>query len=684
MASSLYHLKFVYLLSFLSTFHLSFSSMQLLCLAHERSYLLQFKESFVINKSASSEPWAYPKVASWTLEGNNNDCCSWDGVECDEFTGHVIGLDLNSSCLYGSINSTSSLFHLVHLQRLNLADNHFKYSQIPSTVSNLSKLTHLDLSSSAFASQIPLEVSQLSQLSSLNLSRNAYLELKKPSLRSLVENLTCLEKLDLREVEIISMVPNILANVSSLTSLGLHDCRLYGEFPVGIFKLPNLRVLDMGQNEGLTGHLPTFQWSNTLEIMNLAETSFSGKLPTSIGNLGSLNTILIWDCNFFGFIPSSLGNLTRLNSLDLSYNTFEGRIPSSFGNLIQLSFLYLTSNEFTIPIPFELANLTQLIALSLAGNEFVGQIPSSIFNLTNLEYLSLSSNYFSGTVEFDKFGKLKKLTTLRLSSNQISLVEGENSANRTFQKFVNLGLAQCNLSKFPNFLANQNELELLNLQGNNIHGQVPEWFWNMSKESLKSIDLSNNFLTSLSHHPILLPWTSLAVLDLTSNNIQGSLPIPSSSTELYLASHNSFIGKISELICNLSSLRVLELSENNISGPLPQCLHNFGDSLVILDIHRNKFEGSIPQTWANGSKLMIINFSQNKFQGWLPRSLVKCAMLKALDLSNNQFNDAFPSWLGNLPNLKILILRSNKFYGPIKIHSVNYEFPNLQIVDLIQ
>ncbi|XP_030936225.1 receptor-like protein 7 [Quercus lobata] len=285
-------------------------------------------------------------------------------------------------------------------------------------------------------------------------------------------------------------------------------------------------------------------------------------------------------------------------------------------------------------------------------------------------------------MEFDKFVKLKKLTALRLSYNQISLVESETSANRTFQKFVSLGLAQCNLSKFPNFLAKQDELELLDLHGNNIHGQVPKWVWNMSKESLKCIQLSNNFLTSLGQHPILLPWTNLAILDISSNNIQGSLPIPSSSTLQYSASNNSFIGKISELICNLSSLQVLDLSENNLSGPLPQCLHSFGDSLVLLNIQRNKFEGSIPQTWANGSKLMIINFSQNKFQGWLPRSLAKCITLKALDLSNNQFNDTFPSWLGGLPNLKILILRSNKFYGPIKIHSVNYEFPNLQIVDL--
>nr|XP_023886208.1 receptor-like protein Cf-9 [Quercus suber] len=367
MASSLYRLQFVYLISFLSMFHLiaihSFSSVQPLCHGHERSYLLQFKESFVIinnDKSISFDPRAYPKVASWTLEGNSSDCCTWDGVECDEFTGHVIGLDLHSSYLYGSINSSCNLFNLVHLQRLNLADNHFNHSQIPSTVSNLSKVTYLNLSNSTFSGQIPLELSQLSQMSTLDLSSN-HLEIKKPSLGWLVENLTRLENLDLSLVSIISTVPNILANLSSLTSLHLRDCKLHGEFPVGIFKHPNLRVLDVPLNEGLTGYLPDFQWSSPLEEMILAQTSFSGKLPASIGNLGSLTKIDIRKCNFSGHIPSSLGNLTHLNFLLLSLNTFKGHIPSSFGKLIQLSFLHLNKNELTDPIPFELANLTQLI-----------------------------------------------------------------------------------------------------------------------------------------------------------------------------------------------------------------------------------------------------------------------------------------------------------------------------------
>ena len=75
---------------------------------------MQFKESFIFNRSASDDPSAYSKVSSGMIR--SNDCCPWDGVESDENTGHVISLDLSSSYLYGSINSSNSLFQLVHFQ----------------------------------------------------------------------------------------------------------------------------------------------------------------------------------------------------------------------------------------------------------------------------------------------------------------------------------------------------------------------------------------------------------------------------------------------------------------------------------------------------------------------------------------------------------------------------------------
>ena len=172
MASSSHPLRYAHLAFLLSIFLqlASISCMKPLCHSDERSALLQFKQSFLIDASASKDPSSYPKVESW----NDTDCCLWDGVDCDEVTGHAIGLDLSSSCLslYGSFNSNSSLFDLSHLQSLNLGDNNFNFSQIPSKIASLSNLIYLNLSFSAFSGQIPMEILELHNLTCLDLHGN--------------------------------------------------------------------------------------------------------------------------------------------------------------------------------------------------------------------------------------------------------------------------------------------------------------------------------------------------------------------------------------------------------------------------------------------------------------------------------------------------------------------------------
>ncbi|KAK9213836.1 hypothetical protein WN944_005821 [Citrus x changshan-huyou] len=78
--------------------------------------------------------------SSWKPEEGNIDSCSWDGVQCNENTGRVIKVDLSTSCLQGSINSSSSLFTLVDLEWLDLSFNDFNGSEIPFI--NLSSLSH--------------------------------------------------------------------------------------------------------------------------------------------------------------------------------------------------------------------------------------------------------------------------------------------------------------------------------------------------------------------------------------------------------------------------------------------------------------------------------------------------------------------------------------------------------------
>ncbi|KAJ1443711.1 Leucine-rich repeat [Sesbania bispinosa] len=650
------------------------------CHEDESHALLQFKKGFVISKFASYNPLSYPKTASWN---GSTDCCSWDGIECDEQRGHVIGVDLSSSHLFGSMDANTTLFHLPHLQRLNLADNDFNYSQIPSTIDELSKLRYLNLSQTKISGEIPHQVSHLSKLLSLDLSIstvNVYaypfpiklLRLKTSTLRSLIQNSTSLEILRLRYVTISSYVPVILTNLTSLQTLYLYHCDLYGEFPAGIFHLPNLKQIDVGYNQDLTGNIPDFHSSPPISLLQLAGTSFYGTLPASIGKLKSLIAQVS--------IPSSLGNLTQLKYLGLRYNKFKGRLSSDLANLTKLHFLDVGFNEFSIEsetiswicklseinalgltnigskipscfvnltqlsaldipnsnlsgeIPSWIMNLTNLAFLDLGGNNLKGEILDSLFQLENLELLELDSNLLQGELELHKFLKPRKLIYVDLSYNNISLVSGKNSSNATLSRIQVLGLSSCNLVEFPEFFQDLGEVTHLDLSDNSVNS-FPSWIWR--KTSLRRLSIS----------------------------------------------HNSLRGKISPSICNLEFLEHLDLSYNSLSGTIPSCLGSFSQSLQILMLQGNKLSGLIPQTYMITSSLKMIDLRNNSLQGQLPRALVNCRMLEVLDVSHNQINDSFPFWLGALPELKVIALRNNQFYGSIGC-PITCSFPKLHIIDL--
>ncbi|KAF3434375.1 hypothetical protein FNV43_RR25478 [Rhamnella rubrinervis] len=614
------------------------------------------------------------------------------GVECDEQTGNVIHLDLTSSCLFGSISSNSTLFSLRHIRKLSLADNNFNYSQIPAAITQLSGLTYLNLSYSNFYGQVPFEISNLHMLSYLDLSYNydpdseeKFLQLKNPSLKTLVSNLTRLEVLNFSYINISSEVPHSFSNFTSLRSLLLEDCELHGFFPTKIFHLPNLQILVLRINGNLSGHFPEFHERSTLLELRLGYTGFSGRLPSSIDKLDSLKVLSISDCNFSGAIPHSLGKLANITYLVLSANNFIGHIPSSFQNLTQLTSLFIADNKITGLIPSWLGNLTKIDALDLSANKLEGPIPESVSKLINLEYLNLLGNNLSGFLEFDMFLNMKNLTDLQLDSN-LTLVFEKTNTNATRSKFNYLGLASCNLIEFPNFLGYQNELEWLDLTGNKIYGQIPKWILNTSVDTLTALSIGRNFLTGFNQQSTVLPWINLRLFDVSHNMLEGPLPIPPPSIQEFDVSNNKLNGEVSHLFCNMSSLYEFKLSDNNLSGMVPHCLGNSSTSLSVLSLGNNSFHGIIPQICSNSgsaSSLRLIDLSHNKFQGQLPRSWSNCMMLEGIVVSNNQLVDTFPSWLGSLSELKLLVLHRNGFYGVIEKPKMDMDqFAKLHVIDL--
>ncbi|XP_024022132.1 receptor-like protein 9DC3 [Morus notabilis] len=240
-----------------------------------------------------------------------------------------------------------------------------------------------------------------------------------------------------------------------------------------------------------------------------------------------------------------------------------------------------------------------------------------------------------------------------------------------------LYLSSCSITEFPYSLRSLENLVLLDLSYNRIGGGVPQWLWNVGKDSLYSLDVSYNLLTHIGK----IPWKMVEHIDFSSNRLQGHLPIPPPSTTLFSVSNNQLVEEIPSLFCNLSLIEFLDLSNNSLIGSIPPCFGNFSN-IYVLDLRMNKLHGMIPSTFAKGNSLKNLNLNGNQLEGPVPRSLLNCEGLELLDVGNNKLNGSFPHWLESFRELQVLILRSNRFYGLVSDPKVRFPFQKLRIMDI--
>ncbi|CAL5435607.1 unnamed protein product [Camellia sinensis] len=697
------------------------SSSAHLCHNDESTALLQFKQSFSFNCSASgcSRTSGSFNTDNWK-EGT--DCCAWDGVTCDNTTSHVIGLDLFCNCLYGTIHPNSSLFNLVHLQHLDLSLNNFNHSQILPSFGRFTNLTHLHLYGSYFSGPIQSSseeqvwqgnnfsnsIFHLQKLQNLSLALNRELTGKLPSfINGTLQHLRHLRSLDLSYIDFTGELPNSIGQLEYLEELFLFDCNIFGTIPRSLTNLTRLIWLDLSWNK----------------LIN-------GQFPSSIGHLKNLEELYLGGCNFSGAIPRSLTNLTRLISLDLSYNNFEGPIPQLFSNFSQLYLIDFSYNHLIGPIPSSITGLPNLHYLYLGSNSINGTIPPSLFHLVNLTYLDLSSNNLSDTVELNMFAKLEFLDFLDLSSSGLSLTT-TNSTPSSFRNIMTLRLSSCNISKIPEFLKTRNKLlDMLDLSNNHLNEELNPL---CNLHSLRYLDLSNNQLAGLiptclgnfnenllnlqrnNFHgsiPQTFGYASmLQELDISHNGLQGVLPrslVNCTNLEILNVGHNFIEDAFPFWLENLPQLKVIVLRDNKFHGPIGQPRKRLAfTNLHIIDMSHNDFTGNLPSKYFESMHSMMmddedksvlnymgdgrgnyysvtimnkglemelvriitifkaVDFSHNKFDGNIPMSIGRLKALCVLNFSGNGLTGLIPAFLGDLTKLESLDLSQNKLSGEI-------------------
>ena len=322
---------------------------------------------------------------------------------------------------------------------------------------------------------------------------------------------------------------------------------------------------------------PSIRSLAALKFLDLRGVAVTGQLPRSLGSLRNLTTLRISGApRLTGQIPASVGSLVALEALELSENSLTGPLNSSLCGLAQLSTMNLRANNLGVEVVqrlvYEVASvwsnttgawnassgedpvlvqvnrsvladvdvphhlpdclglsLNQLTSLDLSENRLVGTVPASLASLSNLKSIRMGSNSLSGAIPSLLFGGWK--------CNDPAATTPSSSA------------AHC---------THDSVIEEVALSDNMLNGTLPA----TAGAFLTQLSLARNILTGTLPVSLLTNGSAtLAILDISSNRLSGSVPVQ---------------------LEELTSLVAFLASENQLTGTLPLPGGPNGNALIVM------------------------------------------------------------------------------------------------------
>uniref|UniRef100_K3ZN58 Protein kinase domain-containing protein n=1 Tax=Setaria italica TaxID=4555 RepID=K3ZN58_SETIT len=461
-----------------------------------------------------------------------------------------------------------------------------------------------------------------------------------------------------------------------LRFLDLRGNGLSGAIPSTIGNLKSLEFLRLSNNT-LSGQIPPrlLQSMRNLQWFTLAGNELSGNIPLYLfNNTPSLNHINLSNNSLSGPIPQGIGSLPMLTYLNLGANSLHGSVPAVLSNLTHLNILYLPFNNLTGEIQKELGLMQELSYLHLGVNLLTGPIPPSLGNLSKLTFLALCYNILSGSVP-QTLGNIPTLNLLKLQSNNLS---GNLNFLSSLSSSVRLQHLVLDYNSFtgriPDTVGNLSaQLFEFRLGDNKLTGGLPSSLSNLS--SLEIIYLANNQLTGEIPESITR-MQNLVWLDVSHNDMLGTIPAQIGmlrNLQLLYLYGNRFHGTIPDSIGNLTMLEYVSLSDNQFNSTIPASLFRL-DKIILLDLSINSFSGKLPSDVGGMKQVVTIDLSFNFLLGSIPKSFEKLSMLSYLILSHNSFEDSIPLSFKELRSLELLDLSSNNFSGTIPMFLANLTF----------
>ncbi|KAL0314148.1 UNVERIFIED_CONTAM: putative receptor-like protein kinase [Sesamum angustifolium] len=400
--------------------------------------------------------------------------CRWEGVTCSRrHRDRVVSINLRSQGLVGSLSP--HLGNLSFLRSIILQNNNFR-GQIPEEIGRLRRLEYLEFSNNSFGGEIPRNLTQCRNLYYLNLIGNDLTGTVVPELGSLSK----LEALGLSRNRLSGTIPPSIGNLTLLNRLSLVDCGLEGQIPGSLVQLQRLILLQLAGNR-LIGHIPSGLFNiSTIFIFAVRSNRLEGTIPPDVAfTLPNVRNLDLGENQFTGEIPSSLSNASSLTAINLSSNNFTGLMMNNCERLTNLEYFFLSGNNFlgdfsfissltnctSLQVPASFSNYRNLLTFDLSHNNLNGEIPGEIISLSSVSIsFSLAYNTLTGPIP-PEVGLLRNLADLDLSNNMLS-------------GFI------------PNTLSTCVSLQRLHLEGNSFDGEIPEGISALS--GLQDLDLSRN------------------------------------------------------------------------------------------------------------------------------------------------------------------------------------------------
>eukprot|EP00903_Cladosiphon_okamuranus_P022077 g20303.t2 len=441
----------------------------------------------------------------------------------------LIRLSLGHNKLSGSL--PDSLGNLVHLQYFSAEHNRLS-GPVPSFMCHMTALQTFNVSNNELCGAIPDQIGALTRLRKLDFANNKF----SGDIPAGLGNLLSLNWLLLDHNQLTGPVPASLGNLKELLLLNLSFNRLSGPLPVGLvlliklttvslqgnlfvgpFQFPatdqfwysrtsGMAALDFGSND-IEEPFPDMRGMRQLQVLSLNNNRIYDQLAESLAEAcPNLFKLHLQNNRLSGKIPHNLGALTKLEVLDLSNNCFDGSLPPSMESLQLLNSFSASNNELSGELPSFLGSLTLLTSLALNGNQFGGSMPRELGKLTLLKRLYLEKNELVGSIP-EELSKCTSLEELYLHDNRLwGKIPDSLRALR--------GLRYLYLYR----------LQDLYLNDNNLDGSIPERMV-VNCECLQRLYLGGNRLTGTVPR-YLRHVRDLRELNIERNNLHGELPIP--------------------------------------------------------------------------------------------------------------------------------------------------------------